>query len=72
MEMVLARVEWLAGAFSIADLAMADVLRLVDRFGELANYSACQDYVVRAMARPSFQKAYSDQMAHFAAADKDR
>lgn len=31
MEAVLAGREWLAGAFSVADIAMADVLRLVDR-----------------------------------------
>lgn len=31
-ERVLAGCEWLAGSFSIADILMADVLRLVDRF----------------------------------------
>ncbi len=69
MEPVLAGREWLAGTFSVADIAMADVLRLVDRFGGLAAYPACRDYVARAMARPSFVKAHADQMAHFAAAD---
>jgi glutathione S-transferase len=29
---VLSGREWLAGAFSVADILMADVLRLVDRF----------------------------------------
>jgi glutathione S-transferase len=48
---------------------MADVLRLVDRFGGLAAYPACRDYVARTTARPSFVKAHADQMAHFAAAD---
>ena len=69
MEPVLAQREWLAGTFSVADILMADVLRLVDRFEGLAKYPACRDYVARATARPSFVKAYSDQMAHFAAAD---
>ncbi|CAN7344042.1 glutathione S-transferase family protein [Pararhizobium sp. LjRoot238] len=69
MEAVLAEREWLAGSFSVADILMADVLRLVDRFDGLATYPACRDYVVRATARPSFVKAYADQMAHFAAAD---
>jgi glutathione S-transferase len=69
MEAVLAGREWLAGTFSIADILMADVLRLVDRFGGLAKYPACHDYMKRATARPSFVKAYADQMAHFAAAD---
>ena len=69
MESVLARREWLAGAFSVADILMADVLRLVDRFDGLAVHPACRDYVARATARPSFVKAHADQMAHFAAAD---
>ncbi|MBU1375771.1 MAG: glutathione S-transferase family protein [Alphaproteobacteria bacterium] len=69
MEAVLAEREWLAGAFSVADILMADVLRLVDRFDGLADYPACGDYVARATARPAFVKAHADQMAHFAAAD---
>jgi glutathione S-transferase len=69
METVLAVREWLAGTFSIADILMADVLRLVGRFGGLAEHPACRDYVARATARPSFMKAHADQMAHFAAAD---
>jgi glutathione S-transferase len=69
MEPVLAGREWLAGTFSIADILMADVLRLVDRFDGLARYSACRNYVARATARRPFVKAHADQMAHFAAAD---
>ena len=69
IEPVLAGREWLAGTFSVADILMADVLRLVDRFDGLAKYPACRDYVAHATARPSFVKAYADQMAHFAAAD---
>jgi glutathione S-transferase len=70
MEQVLAGRKWLAGgAFSVADILMADVLRPVDGFGGLADFPACRDYVARATARPAFAKAYKDQMAHFAAAD---
>jgi glutathione S-transferase len=69
METALVGREWLAGPFSIADILMADVLRLVDRFGGLAEFPACREYVARATARPSFVKAHADQMAHFAAAD---
>jgi glutathione S-transferase len=69
MEPVLGGREWLAGDFSIADLMMADVLRLIDRFGGLKNHPACKAYVERATARPAFAKAHADQMAHFAAAD---
>ena len=69
IETVLAGREWLAGNFSIADILMADVLRLVHRFDGLAAYPACREYVARATARPAFVKAHADQMAHFAAAD---
>ena len=72
METVLAGREWLAGRFSVADILMADVLRLVDRFDGLADYPACKAYVARATARPAFVKAHADQIAHFAAADADR
>jgi glutathione S-transferase len=70
LEPVLAGREWLAGSFSVADIVMADALRLVDRFDGLAGYPACRDYVARATARPCFAKAHADQMAHFAAADR--
>jgi len=69
MEPILAQRDWLAGTFSVADILMADVLRLVDRFDGLADFPACRGYVARATARPSFTKAHADQMAHFAAAD---
>lgn len=69
LEKALAGREWLAGTFSIADIAMADVLRLVDRFDGLTDYPACRSYLAQAIARPAFLKAHADQMAHFAAAD---
>lgn len=69
LEPVLAAREWLAGSFSVADILMADVLRLVDRFDRLSGHAACRAYLARATARPTFVKAHSDQMAHFAAAD---
>jgi glutathione S-transferase len=72
MEPVLSAREWLAGSFSVADILMADVLRLVDRFDGLADHPACRDYVARATTRPAFVKAHADQMAHFAKADATR
>jgi glutathione S-transferase len=69
MEKVLAGREWLAGGFSVADIVMSDVLRLVDRFDGLAEYPACRAYVKLATGRAGFLKAHADQMAHFAAAD---
>lgn len=68
-EQILAAREWLADNFSIADILMADVLRLVHRFDGLAHAPACRAYVTRATARPAFVKAHADQIAHFAAAD---
>jgi glutathione S-transferase len=70
VEPLLANRDWLAGSFSIADIVMADAMRLVDRFDGLADYPACRAYVARATARPAFVKAYADQMAHFSAADQ--
>ena len=72
MEKVLATSDWLAGRFSIADILMADVLRLVGKYGGLKDFPACQAYVARATDRPAFKKAYADQMAHFAVGDAGR
>ena len=72
MEQVLTGRDWLTDAFSAADILMADVLRMVDRFDGLAQHPTCRAYVARATARPAFQKAYADQMAHFAAGDVKR
>ena len=70
LEPVLADREWLAELFSVADILMADVLRLVaDRCEGLGAYPAARDYIARATARPAFIKAHADQMAHFATAD---
>lgn len=72
MERVLQEREWLAaGRFTVADLLMADVLRVskVRAFGER---KATEAYVQRITERPAFKKAHADQMAHFAAADAQR
>lgn len=72
LEAVLSEREWLAaGRFTVADLLMADVLRVSDvrAFGERP---ASEAYVARVTARPAFQKAWADQLALFAAADAKR
>ena len=66
LEPVLASRDWLAGAFSAADILMADALRAFDGTDVLAALPACRDYVARATARPAFVKAHGDQLAHFA------
>lgn len=69
LEKVIGKRDWLAGSFSIADILMADILRLVDRFDGLKNFPSAKAYVSRALARPAFIKARDEQIAHFKAAD---
>ena len=71
LENVLASREFLAGRFTVADLLMADVLR-VKTLREWNRRPATQAYVARLTGRPAFKKAHADQLAHFAAADKAR
>ncbi len=72
IEDVLSRRDWLAAdRFTVADLLMADVLR-VGRLRAFNTRAATEAYVARITARPAFRKAQADQMAHFAAADTTR
>jgi glutathione S-transferase len=72
LENVLSERDWLAaGRFTVADLLMADVLR-VPKVRSFGNRPATEAYVTRATSRPAFKKAYADQMAHFEAADEMR
>jgi glutathione S-transferase len=72
IEGVLKAREWLAAdRFTVADLLMADVLR-VARVRAFGDRPATESYVTRITERPAFRKAHADQMAHFAAADKAR
>jgi glutathione S-transferase len=69
LEAVLAKKEWLAASrFTVADLLMADVLR-VPKVRAFGDFPALKAYVDRVCARPAFQKAFDDQMAHFAKGD---
>lgn len=58
--------DWLAGAFSIADIAMVCVLRSISDSGLLEERPALGAYVARGMARPAFETALAAQMAVFA------
>ncbi|HEX8902171.1 MAG TPA: glutathione S-transferase family protein [Vitreimonas sp.] len=72
IERVLTEREWLAAdRFTVADLLMADVLR-IPKVRSLGNRPATESYVTRVTARPAFKKAYAEQLAHFAAADAGR
>lgn len=69
LEAVLADRAWLAaGRFTVADLVMADVLR-VRKVRERGDRPATEAYVARITDRPAFRKAHADQLAHFRAAD---
>lgn len=54
-----------AGRFTIADILVGDVLRLLSARDELADYPALADYLARLTARPGFQQAHAAQVAHF-------
>jgi len=72
LEAILSAREWLAaGRFTVADLLMADVLRVptVRAFGDRP---ASEAYVARATDRAAFKKAQAEQIALFEAADGTR
>ena len=73
LEAALTGRDWVAaGRFTIADIALADVLRVKAIREEIASRPALRAYVDRACDRPAFRKALDDQMAHFAQADAAR
>jgi glutathione S-transferase len=72
LERILSERQWLvADRFTVADLLMADVLRVatIRAFGDRP---ASEAYVTRATDRPAFKKAHADQLAQFEAADAKR
>lgn len=69
LEGVLRTREWLAASrFTVADLLMADVLRVPD-LRDFAASPVIDSYVDRACDRDAFRKAVADQLAHFRAAE---
>ncbi|MCF7220746.1 glutathione S-transferase family protein [Marilutibacter chinensis] len=72
LEAVLREREWLAAdRFTVADLVMADVLR-VSKLRAHGERPASEAYVARVTDRSAFRKAHAAQFAHFAAADERR
>ena len=70
LEAVLEQRAWLAaGQFTVADILMADALR-VPKVRAAGDFPALRSYVDRACARPAFKRAYDGQMAHFAKGDR--
>lgn len=59
--------DWLDGAFSAGDLLMVTVLRRLQGSGMLEERPNLATYVVRAEARPAYQRAFAAQLAVFTA-----
>lgn len=57
--------EYLAGEFTVADIAMATVLREGVDAGLIAEQPRLQAYLDRCLARPAFQRAIDAQLAAF-------
>lgn len=61
-----------ADRFTVADLLMADILRVPKLRVQLSPYPALEAYAARILERPAFRKALQDQLDHFTAADAAR
>ena len=57
--------DWLAGDFSIADIAMISVLRSSEAMDTLRNHPKLVAYLERGTDRPAFRRALADQLAGF-------
>lgn len=63
---VLAERDYLAGAFSVADIVMVCTLRMLDGSGLVEGFPALAAYKARSVARPAFIKALADHTAVYA------
>ena len=61
----LAGKDWLAGQFSVADIAMVTVLNILRHTDLVAEYPALAEYKARGEARPAYQRALGAQLADF-------
>ena len=61
----LAGKDWLAGPFSVADIAMVTVLNILRHTDLVAEYPALAEYKARGEARPANQRALAAQLADF-------
>jgi glutathione S-transferase len=61
-----------AGRFTVADLLLADILRVPKLRAALGPYPVLEAYTARITDRPAFRKVLQDQLDHFAAADAAR
>jgi len=68
LEAALGAKDYLEGRFTVGDLMMADVLRILGHTDMLDAYPALKAYRQRCEARPAFQRAMTAQMEGFAKA----
>ena len=61
----LAGKDWLAGPFSVADIAMVTVLNILRHTDLVAEYPALAEYKARGEARPAYKRALDAQLADF-------
>ena len=57
--------DWLAGSFSVADIAMVTVLNILRHTDLVAEYPALAAYKARGEARPAYKRALDAQYADF-------
>lgn len=60
--------DYLEGRFTVGDLLMSDVLRILDQSNLLDEFPTLKAYKLRCEARPAFQRAMKAQMDGFAQA----
>ena len=60
--------DYLEGRFTVGDLMMSDVLRIIDSTGIINAFPTLKAYKARCETRPAFQRAMKAQMEGFAAA----
>jgi glutathione S-transferase len=58
--------DYLEGRFTVGDLMMTDVLRIIDQTGIINDYPTLIAYRQRCESRPAFQRALKDQLEGFA------
>jgi glutathione S-transferase len=68
LETALGTKDHLEGSFTVGDLMMADVLRILGHTTILQDYAVLQRYKERCEARPAFKRAMADQLEGFAKA----
>ncbi|MBL8905933.1 MAG: glutathione S-transferase family protein [Rhizobiales bacterium] len=65
LENALGDKDYLEGEFSVGDLMMADVLRILDHTGIFQDFPGLSAYKQRCAARPAFQRAMTAQLEGF-------